>query len=132
MPLLNRVLIAIPTVNVYGAAISTLCCFASICVLDVFFIRRCFGEYPHLGRILGRPLVSTAVMGVAAVGAYKVCSLVLGTEPGRLMMLMELAVAILAAVIVYFVMVIVTRSITAEDLKLIPKGEKIAKLLKMS
>ena len=130
--LLNRVLIAIPTVNVYGAAISTLCCFASICVLDVFFIRRCFGEYPHLGRILGRPLVSTAVMGVAAVGAYKVCSLVLGTEPGRLMMLVELAVAILAAVIVYFVMVIVTRSITAEDLKLIPKGEKIAKLLKMS
>ena len=129
--LLNRVLIAIPTVNVYGAAISTLCCFASICVLDVFFIRRCFGEYPHLGRILGRPLVSTAVMGVAAVGAYKVCSLVLGTEPGRLMMLVELAVAILAAVIVYFVMVIVTRSITAEDLKLIPKGEKIAKLLKI-
>ena len=130
--LLNRVLIAIPTVTVYGAAISTLCCFASICVLDVFFIKRCFGEYPHLGRILGRPLVSTAVMGVTAVGVYKACSLVLGTEPGRLMMLVELAVAILAAVIVYFVMVIVTRSITAEDLKLIPKGEKIAKLLKMS
>ena len=83
---------------------------------------------PYLSYALG----DTAVMGVTAVGVYKACSLVLGTEPGRLMMLVELAVAILAAVIVYFVMVIVTRSITAEDLKLIPKGEKIAKLLKMS
>jgi len=33
------------------------------------------------------------------------------------------------AVVVYLVMVIATRAITLEDMKLIPKGEKIAKLL---
>ena len=33
------------------------------------------------------------------------------------------------AVVVYFVLVIVTRAVTLEDMKLIPKGEKIAALL---
>ena len=40
-------------------------------------------------------------------------------------------VAILAAVIVYFVSVIALRGITREDMKLIPGGEKVAKILHM-
>ena len=42
-----------------------------------------------------------------------------------------LAVALAAAVIVYFVSVIALRGITREDMKLIPGGEKVAKILHM-
>ena len=37
--------------------------------------------------------------------------------------------SILIAIVVYVVMIVVTKSVTLEDMKLIPKGEKIAKLL---
>ena len=47
-------------------------------------------------------------------------------------MMVYLAASIGVAVIVYLVMVIVTRSVTEEDMKLVPGGEKIAKILKMS
>ena len=40
-------------------------------------------------------------------------------------------VAVAAAVIVYFVSVIALRGITREDMKLIPGGEKVAKILHM-
>mgnify|MGYP000274244354 FL=1 len=46
-------------------------------------------------------------------------------------MALVMCVAIGVAVIVYAVSVIKLRVITTEDMKLIPKGEKIAKLLHM-
>ena len=46
-------------------------------------------------------------------------------------MLLAMAVAIAAAVAVYLVAVIVSKSVTKEDMKLIPGGEKIARLLHM-
>ena len=37
--------------------------------------------------------------------------------------------AIFVAVAVYLVMVIATRAVTYEDMKLVPKGEKLARIL---
>lgn len=128
----NWWLISKPEVNIYGAAIGTVCCFFVICLLDFLFMKQCFGEYPHIGKILLRPLISTAVMGVVAFGVYQICRLILGADPGRMLMAVYLAVSIGAAVVAYLVMVIVTRSITAEDMKLVPGGEKLAKVLKMN
>ena len=41
-------------------------------------------------------------------------------------------VAILVAVVIYAVLVVVLRAITKEDLSLMPKGDKIARLLHLS
>lgn len=130
--LVNWWLISKPEMNIFGAAIGTVCCFFVICLLDFLFMKQCFGEYPHLGKIILRPLISTAVMGVAAFAMYQLCRLILGASPGRMLMAVYLAVSIGAAVVVYLVMVIVTRSVTAEDMKLVPGGEKLARVLKMS
>lgn len=127
----NSVLLARPEVNIFGAAIGTLSCFFVIFVLDFLFMKQCFGEYPHLGKIILRPLISTAVMGITAVAVHQLCRLILGADPGRMLMAVYLVVSIGVAVIVYLVMVIVTRSVTAEDMKLVPGGEKLAKVLKM-
>jgi stage V sporulation protein B len=40
--------------------------------------------------------------------------------------------AILVAVVIYAVLVVLLRAISREDLKLMPKGDKIAKLLRIS
>ena len=61
-------------------------------------------------------------MGVSAVAVYKVICLV---HPSNLM---ATGIAIISAVIVYFVMVFITKAITKEELALIPKGELIYNL----
>ena len=45
------------------------------------------------------------------------------------MMALCMCLAIGVAVIVYLVLVVLTRAVTFEDMKLIPKGEKLARLL---
>jgi stage V sporulation protein B len=53
-----------------------------------------------------------------------------GTIAGReISTLVPFALAVLTGVVVYVVMVIALRAITLEDMKLFPKGEKIAKML---
>ena len=94
------------------------------------FLKSCLGEYPDLGKIIPRPLLSTVVMAVCAFAVYRLCNMI-SAAPGHLLMTIYLAVSIGAAVIVYAFMIIFTRSITAEDMKLIPKGDKLAKLLRM-
>ena len=66
-------------------------------------------------------------MGLAAWAVYGLGARFLGD--GRLETAVAMVLAIGAAVIVYFVLVVLLRAITYEDMKLIPKGEKLARIL---
>ena len=126
----NYFLIGNPAINIRGAAISSILCFATMTALNFFFLSRCQREKLGYFRYLPRPLLSCAAMGLGAWGVYGLLvRLLSGGEPGRFAMLLALGCAIAVAVVVYLVLIVVTRSITAEDMKLIPKGEKLAKLL---
>ena len=46
-------------------------------------------------------------------------------------MLLCMGVSILAAVVVYLILTIVTRMITKEDMRLVPGGEKLSRLLRL-
>ncbi|MBQ8075716.1 MAG: polysaccharide biosynthesis protein [Oscillospiraceae bacterium] len=125
---INWIIIAIPSVNIYGAPIGTLFGYCCMALLDYVFIRTALKENPHLGKVLGRPLVCSLLMGGAAYGVYALCSRVLGTAD-RLMMLICMVLAVGTGVVVYGIAVIFSRAITSEDMKLIPGGEKIGRLL---
>ena len=127
----NWFIIAIPSVNIYGAPIGTLCCYITMCVMNLIFISRSFENGISVKNVFLRPALPSAIMGVVAYGVFFLCSLFIAPD-GRLTMALDMCVAIAAAVIVYAVAVIRLRAITAEDMKLIPKGDKIAKLLHMN
>ena len=123
----NWFLVADPEINIVGAPIGTLSCYIVMCVMDFIFIRRCMTEKPSLGRIMVRPLISSAAMGAAAWAVYGLCSRFLGD--GYLYTALSMLVAIAVAVVVYLVLVIALRAVTYEDMKLLPKGEKLARVL---
>ena len=128
---INWFIVAIPTVNIYGAAIGTICCYVTMCVLNLIFINRSFENGLSVKNIFIRPAVPSLIMGVIALAVYY-GGMMLAPAGSRIIMALIMCVAIGAAVIVYAVAVIKLRVITTEDMKLIPKGEKIAKLLHMS
>lgn len=127
----NWVMVGNPNINIFGAPIGTICCYLMMCLMNLFFIFRCMEHRPSISRMFLRPLISSALMGVSAWAVYgPVYGVVRGViSSERLGMAFAMAVAIGVACVVYLVLIIATRAVTYEDMKLIPKGEKLAKLL---
>lgn len=125
----NWVLVGTAAINIQGAPVGSICCFAIICVMDYFFLARALGRAPRLGRALGAPLLSSLAMGVTAWAVYGLVRIPLRGVHERLAMAAAMLVAIAAAVVVYVVMISLTRAVTMEDMALIPHGEKLGRLL---
>ena len=128
----NWVLVGNPRINITGAPVGSICCFAVMCAADYYFLCQTTRKRPRLSRIVGAPLLSSAVMGVTAWAVYGLASRLVsrpGAPLGRLPMLIAMAVAIAAAVLVYAVMIGLTRTVTLDDMALIPHGERLGKLL---
>lgn len=121
--LANWALVGNPAINIYGAPIGTILCYLVITGVNLFFISRKMQRPMNIARILLRNGASAAVMGLAAWIVWSLLHAAMGSA------LIPFAAAVLTGVVVYVVMVIVLRAITLEDMKLIPKGEKVAKLL---
>jgi len=121
--LANWILVSNPKINIYGAPIGTILCYLVITGMNLFFIARRMQRPMNIARIFLRNGISATAMGLAAWGVWTLLHGLMGSA------LIPFAAAVLAGVVVYGVMVIVLRAITLEDVKLIPKGEKVAKLL---
>jgi stage V sporulation protein B len=128
--LINWIIIAIPSVNIYGAPVGTLFGYCCMAVMDYIFIRKALGQKPNLVKVFGKPMVCSLLMGGAAYGIYALCSRIIGTA-GTMRMLVCMAAAVVAGVVVYGIVVIASRAITNEDMKLIPGGEKLGRILHM-
>ncbi|MGM9521309.1 MAG: oligosaccharide flippase family protein [Oscillospiraceae bacterium] len=129
----NYWLVGTPSINIVGAPIGTLVCYVIITLINVVFISVKLPAKPNFLKITVRPLICTAVMGAAAGAVYglldKFLNPLLGG--GRLGLLVCLVGAIAVAVIIYLVLIIALRAVTRDDILLLPKGEKLAKLLKI-
>ncbi len=127
-------LVGNPAVNIYGAPIGTFCCYFVMLSVNLFFIGRRMARPMNLWRIFGRSGISCAVMGVAAWAVWSLLHGLMGGVSGAvagraLNILLPFGAAVGTGVVVYVVMAIALRAITLEDMKLFPKGEKLAKML---
>lgn len=136
----NWFLVGDPSIGIYGAPIGTLCCYLVMCVLNIIFINHRMRVPVNLPKIFVRPLLSSAVMGAAAWAiyelVYKFISPAITTGFWRfsaewLSLAIPMMCAIIVAVLVYVVLVIAIRAVTLEDMTLFPRGDKIAKILKI-
>ncbi len=130
---INYVLVGNPKINISGAPVGTLACYVTIALLNFIFIAVTSPERPRFLRVTVRPLLCAALMGAAAWGVQGLCErrLLPLLGGGRLGGAVCLAVTILVSVCVYAVLVVLLRALTKEDILLLPKGEKLAKLLKI-
>ncbi len=130
---MNHFLLADPRINIQGAALSSIACFAVMAVMNFLFLARALERRPRLSQFLLRPLASSAVMGLGAWGVYGLLSGVLGRGGAlpRGLMLLAMAAAIAVAALLYLLMIVLVRAVSADDLRLIPRGEKLAALLRL-
>ncbi len=126
---INYFLVADRSIHIVGAPIGTLASYVLMAVIN--FVMMCFvlDKNPRLRVILLKPLLCTLVMGAAARGLYALLSRFL--PQGRLGLLISAIPAIAVAAALYLLLSIVLRTVTREDMALIPGGAKLARLLHM-
>jgi len=120
--LLNYILIGNPQIGVYGAPIATLICYMVIMLLNFCFIIK-YTEYKiHIFEIVLKPLFSGASgIGIALL-AY---NFIKDTSAKSSIM-----ISISLAVVLYFFFIFLVKGIKSEDVEMLPKGKKIAVILK--
>ena len=113
-----------PNIGIVGTPIGAMICFLCIAVLNVFSMRRVLQNPPAIVKNLIRPFAAAAVMGICVYGALTLLKML-----GITSRLILCGLPICVGVVVYVVMVVLLKAITREDCLLLPKGNKIAKLL---
>jgi stage V sporulation protein B len=122
------ILVGNPTLGIVGAPIGAAVGYLSIAVLNIIAINRTVKEKPALVRNLLRPLAPAMLMGASVFGVYQAILALLGDGVSNIILC---GVPIVVGVAVYCAGILVFRTITKDDCLLLPKGEKIAKLLRL-
>lgn len=117
------ILVGNPAIGLVGVPISTAIYNLCNCVLNLFAMHRCVPQKPAILKNALRALLPAAIMGAAAYGCWRGLAM-LGVNR-----ILACGVPILVGVCVYVVGVALCKSITRDDCLLLPKGEKLAKLL---
>ena len=123
--IVNYILVGQPNLNIVGAPIGTFICYISITALDLIAMKRHISARPAIFKNIIRPGLASAIMGAATFMVYRVLSNAISSW--KLACLLSLAFA----VVLYAVLVVFLRCLTYEDCMLLPKGEKIAKILRI-
>lgn len=123
MVIFDFFVVAIPSVNIFGSPIGSAIGFGITFALDLVILWRVVPGCPSLAAVFGKPAAASAVMGAAAWAVYGLLFRATGRNTIALMLAIGVAVA------VYFALLVVLRILNRDDLALMPKGEKIGKLL---
>ena len=120
---LNYVLISNPKVNVIGAVLGTIGCYAAASAFNWFMLSGYTKTRPDFMGVLGKPLISAAAMGVGCYAAYHMTGYVIKSNT------ISTFAAILAGVLIYLFFMILFQGIHEEDLRGIPLSRRISRLL---
>jgi stage V sporulation protein B len=115
-----------PYIHIIGTPIGTLLCYISICALNIYSIRTLLENPPAILKNLIRTFLAAVIMGIFVFAAFTGLKMA-GITSRIILCGLPIAVGVLAYVIAAVKIKVVTR----EDCLLLPKGEKIAKLLKL-
>ncbi|MDR2420663.1 MAG: polysaccharide biosynthesis protein [Oscillospiraceae bacterium] len=131
---LDWVLVGDPRVGILGSPFGTLACYLSITLMNLAVIARRVKNRPRFAAAFLRPALCTAVMGAAAYSVYnlleRALTSVLG-HYGRMETLICLCAAVAVGAAVYLTLVLLTGAITRDDLKSMPRGGRLADILRL-
>ena len=117
-----------PALGILGVPIGTILCYAAIAAMNLISISVKIPQKPRLLQNLLRPALPALLMGGIVFLCHQGLLMLLGSDASNLILC---AGPIAVGAVVYLVLVVIFRAIRKEDLELIPKGNKVAKLLRL-
>ncbi len=121
---MNFILIANPEINIRGACISSTVCYVVMIIINIIQLTKATGVKLNFVSVFVKPFIAALFCGVGAFLGNYLLTDVMGIE-SRLTTL----VAVCCGGVFYAVAIVLVKGIAKDDLDMIPKGEKIAKVL---
>lgn len=129
---MNYWLVGNPEINIHGAPVSTLCCYVVIAVMNLVFVWKYSEEKPRYLQLFAKPVLASLLMGGAAWAVYGFTfRLLSASRPAYGANAIAVMLGILGGVAVYGVLVVAMRILRAEDVRSVPHGEKLIKILRL-
>ena len=119
---LNLILLRIPVLNVYGAAIGSIACHLIAFIIVFNILRKNVKLDLTFRRFVLKPALATALMSICSYTIFLALNRIISGN-------MATIISILLAVIVYTLVVLALKIYNKEDIYMLPKGEKIYKIL---
>ncbi len=129
---LNYILIGIPEINIKGAVFGTAFFYLLCIIYNYAVLRKETGVRIDIKTVIVKPLISAVLCGGAAYGSYMLLRSVLtfGDMSSRLNgQSLACIISIGIAVVVYAISVLLMKTLVKDDILMLPKGEKLAKIL---
>lgn len=130
--IINFILVGVPAVNIKGAVIGTFCFYLITVSVNFNALLKETGVKVNYRSVFFKPLFCAALCGV---GAWAFSGLGRNFLPQFAInsrvctSTVSAVIGIVSAVVVYALSLLFTRTIVREDVKMLPKGEKICKIL---
>ena len=121
--ILTYVLVAIPSLNIKGAAIGSVFVYGIALILNLRDMKRYTKVRVDFMLTYIKPTAASVIMGVCAFASYKILFGALGSNS------LATLGAVVVGVIVYAVLILATKAITKEEIGRLPKGGKLVKIL---
>ena len=110
-------------IGMLATPVSTFLCYLTVTCINFVFIVKHADIVPNATRIFLKPFICGTLCAASALASYIVLS-------GYLSLTLSTVASIAIAGIIYAILIFLLKAITADDIRLLPKGEKIASMLK--
>lgn len=128
----NFILVAIPKINVKGAVIGTVICYVIIDIINLFALLKITRTRINFISVFVKPSFCGILCGLGAYTTFAVCNRFIpefALSGHSLKAILCLGVSIAIGGIVYIISMLFVKGIAKDDVIMLPKGEKIAKIL---
>lgn len=122
--ILTWILVGIPSINVNGAAIGTVAAYAISMMLNMVAVIKYTKAKINFTVAFLKPMIASGVMGAATFISYNAAMMLVNKNS------LCTLISMVIAVIVYVFMVFITGAIKEDELSNLPKGDKIAKIVR--
>lgn len=121
--IVNFIMVGIPQINITGAAVGTIVCYAYICIANYICVIKYTKVKVNTYSSIVKPLICAVCCGAGALLSFTLLS------RGGLSSNLSTLISIVIAAIIYLISIIFTHTIVKNDIISLPHGEKIAKVL---
>lgn len=118
----NFILVSIPEINVKGAPVGTILCYVFLFLASMIALSKRIDTVPSFKSTFIKPFGCAAVCGIAAAGSYYVLNLVWSSRINTL-------ISIIFAALIYAICLLISKTLTKDDVNMLPKGKKLVKVL---
>ncbi len=115
-------LTGVHSINAKGAALGTIAAYVIAAVLDIYAVKKYTGTDFDLIKTYLKPLLSSVIMSVVAMGSYRLLVGFIGNSLACL-------IAVGLAAMTYSILLFVTKTITRDEVINLPKGQKLVKIV---